>query len=192
MRNNNQRKILAAVTGASGMIFLKAFIGQCRLVENLVIHGICSEAGQEVMRVEIGREPQDLEGVEEWFDYKEFGAPPASGSSSYDAMVVLPCSMGTLGAIAGGISGNLIHRSSDVMIKEKKKLVLAIRETPLNRIHMENMLRAHDSGAVICPIMPGYYFQPQNLEEVADSFAWRLMDQLGILPAERKRWDTHG
>lgn len=192
MRNNNQRKIIAAVTGASGMIFLKAFIEQCRLVDNLLMHGICSEAGQEVMRVEINRGPQDLEGVEEWFDCKDFGAPPASGSSSYDAMVVLPCSMGTLGSIAGGFSGNLIHRSSDVMLKEKKKLVLAIRETPLNRIHMKNMLRAHDSGAVICPIMPGYYFQPQNLEEVADSFAWRLMDQLGIVPAERKRWDTHG
>ena len=192
MSNKNHKKILTAVTGASGMIFLQAFVRQCRLVEDLVVHGICSEAGREVMRVEIGQDPKDLGGVDKWFEIKDFGAPPASGSSSYDAMVVLPCSMGTLGAIAGGFSGNLIHRSSDVIMKEKKKLVLAIRETPLNRIHMENMLRAHDTGAVICPIMPGYYFQPESLADVADSFAWRVMDQLGIEPAERKRWESHG
>ena len=102
MSDKNQKKILAAVTGASGMIFLEAFVRQCRIIDTVTVHAVCSDAGFEVMRTEIGKEPKDLQGVERWFDIRDFGAPPASGSSSYDSMVVLPCSMGTLGAIAGG------------------------------------------------------------------------------------------
>ena len=104
-------------------------------------------------------------------------------------MVVLPCSMGTLGAIASGLSVNLIHRSADVMLKERRKLVLCVRETPLNRNHLENMLKVHDAGAIVCPPMPSFYLRPSSLEEAADFFAWRVLDQLGIDAAGRKRWD---
>jgi len=103
---------------------------------------------------------------------------------------VLPCSMGTLGAISSGLSINLIHRAADVLLKERKKVVLAVRETPLNRNHLENMLKAHDAGAIICPPLPSFYFKPKTLEEATVSFCWRVMDQIGIEVAGRKRWGT--
>ena len=103
-------------------------------------------------------------------------------------MIILPCSMGTLAAIAGGLTINLIHRSADVMLKEKKNLVLGVRETPLNRTHLQNMLKAHDAGAVICPPMPSFYLKPTSLEEAAKLFSWRVLDQLGIDVSGRKRW----
>ncbi len=183
-------KIITAVTGASGMIFLEAFLALCRKQDNLVVHGICSDAGADVIRAELGQDVEKLEGVSKWFAPDDFFAPPASGSSDYQAMVVLPCSMGTLAAISSGLSINLIHRAADVLLKERKKVVLAVRETPLNRNHLENMLRAHDAGAVICPPMPSFYFKPENLEEAATSFGWRVMDQLGIEVADRKRWGS--
>ena len=192
MKNKkSKRHFLVGVTGASGMLFLQSFAQECAKKDDLVIHGICSESGRKVMEMEAGMAIGDLSGISRWFDIGDFAAPPASGSSCYEGMVVLPCSMGTLAAIAGGLSINLIHRSSDVILKERKKLVLAVRETPLNRTHMENMLKAHDAGAVICPAMPGFYFKPKTLEEAALFYVWRVMDQLGIEPAERKRWGQH-
>jgi len=103
-------------------------------------------------------------------------------------MVVLPCTMGSLGAIANGIARNLIHRAADVMLKEKKPLLLAVRETPFNRIHLQNMLKAHDAGATICPPMPSFYHHPTDLEEMAAFFAGRLADLLGIEVEGLKRW----
>lgn len=181
-------KIIAGITGATGMIFVKAFLKLCRDQDELEVHGICSDAGHDVLRAELGCDADKLDGVNRWFSADDFFAPPASGSSDYQAMVVLPCSMGTLGAISYGLSINLIHRAADVLLKEKKKVVLAVRETPLNRNHLENMLRAHDAGAVICPPLPSFYFKPKTLEEAATSFGWRVMDQIGIEVAGRKRW----
>jgi 4-hydroxy-3-polyprenylbenzoate decarboxylase len=103
-------------------------------------------------------------------------------------MVVLPCSMGSLAAIASGLSINLIHRSADVILKERKRLILAVRETPFNRSHLHNMLKAHDAGAVICPPMPGFYLKPQSLREAAEIFSWRLADQIGITVEPRRSW----
>ncbi|MEE4166396.1 MAG: UbiX family flavin prenyltransferase [Desulfocapsaceae bacterium] len=181
--------IVVAVTGASGMLYLKAFLRQCEeLGDKIVIHGICSESGKQVLGMEHGIDPGGLIAVSKWFDIDDFAAPPASGSSGYHSMVVLPCSMGTLAAIANGLSINLIHRSADVMLKERKKLVLGVRETPLNRTHLENMLKAHDAGAIICPPMPSFYFKPKSLEEAALSYAWRVMDQLGFEVKKRRRW----
>lgn len=183
-------KLLVAITGASGMLYLDAFLEQCRLHENLVIHGICSEAGQKVLSMEKGITVDELPAVSRWFDIDDFTAPPASGSSDYDGMVVLPCSMGTLAAIAAGLSINLIHRSADVILKERKRLLLGVRETPLNRTHLENMLKAHDAGAIICPPMPSFYFKPKSMEEAATSFSWRMFDQLGLDVKDRKRWGS--
>lgn len=180
--------IIVAVTGASGMLYLKAFLQQCRKHNDLQIHGICSDSGKKVLKMEYGIDPEELSGVSRWFDPGDFTAPPASGSSEYKGMVILPCSMGTLAAIAGGLSINLIHRSADVILKERKKLILGVRETPLNRTHLENMLKVHDAGAVICPPMPSFYFKPKSLEEAALTYTWRVMDQLGIEPEGRKRW----
>ncbi len=185
--SSSQARLILGITGASGMIFLKSFLNTLADVD-IIVHGICSEAGIKVMETELGFYPGDLHGVAKWFEADDFAAAPASGSSDYSSMVILPCTMGTLAAVAAGLTINLIHRAADVMLKEKKKLVMAVRETPLNRTHLKNMLAVNDAGAVICPIMPGFYLQPKTLEEVAQIYSWRLADQLGIKIPKRKRW----
>ncbi|MEE4241508.1 MAG: UbiX family flavin prenyltransferase [Desulfopila sp.] len=184
------QKILLAVTGASGMLFLPPFIKLlAQHSDTHILHGICSQSGENVLQYEQNLRPQQLHGVSRWFGIDDFSAAPSSGSSGYDAMVILPCTMGTLGAIASGLSRNLIHRAADVMLKERKKLILAVRETPLGRTHLLNMLAVHDAGALIMPPMPGYYHRPTNLEEAALTYCWRLADQLGVKIKDRKRWE---
>ena len=181
------KKIIVAVTGASAMLYLQSFLEMLE-GEDVAVHGICSEAGEKVLELERHTHSKTLPAVTRWFDCKDFTVAPASGSSGYDAMVVIPCSMGTLASIAAGITQNLIHRAADVMLKEKKKLILVPRETPLNRTHLQNMLCAHDAGAVICPPHPGFYFNPETMEEAALTFSWRLGDQLGLEMKGRRRW----
>jgi 4-hydroxy-3-polyprenylbenzoate decarboxylase len=183
-----KQKIVLGITGASGMLFVTAFLNA--LADQTVdVHGICSEAGRKVLKMEQGLDPDQLPLVSRWFDHDDMSAPPASGSSDYTSMVVLPCTMGSLAAIAGGLSINLIHRAADVMLKERRRLVLAIRETPLNRTHLQNMLAVHDAGAILCPTMPSYYLRPTTLEQAAETYAWRLADQLGLHITGRKRWN---
>ncbi len=181
------KKILVAVTGASAMVYLRSFLAMIA-EEEMIVHGICSESGAKVLQIEEGIGPEELPGVTKWFNSGDFAAPPASGSAGYDAMVVLPCSMGTLAAIASGMTANLVHRAADVILKENKRLLLVTRETPLNRTHLKNMLAAHDAGATICPPHPGFYLKPKNMEEAALTFSWRLGDQLGLTMNKRKRW----
>lgn len=183
------KKILVAVTGASAMLYLQSFLEMLE-GEDVIVHGICSESGEKVLDIEHNSVPASLPAVSEWFSSKNFAAPAASGSAGYDAMVVIPCSMGTLAAIASGITSNLVHRAADVMLKENKKLILVTRETPLNRTHIKNMLAAHDAGATICPPHPGFYLKPDNLQEAAMTFSWRLGDQLGLVMKNRKRWGS--
>ncbi len=183
------KKILVAVTGASAMLYVQSFL-ELLEKEDLIVHGICSDAGEKVLELEHKKDSRRFPTVTKWFDCKDFAAAPASGSAGYDAMVVIPCSMGTLAAIATGITSNLIHRAADVMLKEQKKLILVTRETPLNRTHLQNMLKAHDAGAVICPPHPGFYLKPQSLEEAAMTFSWRLGDQIGLEMKGRKRWGS--
>jgi len=154
------------------------------------IHGIISDAGRKVLEFELGVQPEDLIQVSRWYAADNFAAPPASGSAAYDAMVVLPCTAGSLAAIAGGFCGNLLHRAADVTLKERRPLILAVRETPLNRTHLQNMLTAHEAGAVICPPMPSFYQQPQTLEDLARQFAARICDLLGVpvSSAHIQRW----
>ncbi len=187
MESGKKKKILIAVTGASAMLYLQSFL-ELLESEDVIVHGICSDAGEKVLELEQNCGCRELPGVSQWFDCRDFAAPPASGSAAYDAMVVIPCSMGSLAAIASGITSNLIHRAADVMLKERKKLILVVRETPLNRTHLKNMLAAHDAGAVICPPHPGLYLKPKNLDEAAKTFSWRLGDQLGLDMDGRERW----
>jgi len=183
-----RKKIILAITGASGSLYAVQFL---KLMQHLdvEIHGIISDAGRLVLQHELGLTPDDLkEYVGQWHAKDNFAAPMSSGSSRFDAMLVLPCTMGTLGAIANGVVKNLVHRAADVMLKEKKPLLLAVRETPFNRIHLENMLKVHDAGAVVCPPMPSFYHHPENLEEMAGFFAGRLADLLGLDIEGLKRW----
>ena len=181
------RKIILAITGASGSVYAVEF---AQLLEELdvEVHAIISSAGEQVLRIETGKSRNDLTSVSRWFDLNDFAAPVASGSSFYHGMVILPCSMGTLGGIANGISKNLIHRAADVMLKERRSLVLAVRETPLNRVHLQNMLAVNDAGAIVCPAMPAFYHKPQSITELARDFSCRVAQLLGIDVPGMARW----
>lgn len=173
------KRIILGITGATGMLYVPTFL-QMLAQQQVEVHGIISDAGRKVLRFEQGIEPEHLPLVSRWFAHDDFFAPPASGSTRYDAMVVLPCSMGSLAAIAHGFCGNLLHRCADVTLKERRPLVLAVRETPLNRTHLSNMLAAHDAGAIICPPMPSFYHHPKELSDLARHFSARLCDLLGV------------
>ena len=181
------KKIIVAITGATGSLYVKQFLSFMEEA-GVEVHGIISSAGRQVLSLEENMTAEELLGVTQWFAEDNFAAPMASGSSSYDAMVVLPCTMGSLAAIANGLSLNLIHRTADVMLKERKPLVLAVWETPLNRNHLENMLKAHDAGAVICPPMPAFYHKPETISDLAFHFAARLAAQIGITVPGMNRW----
>ena len=118
----------------------------------------------------------------------DIGANVASGSYPADAMIVVPCSMGTLARIANGIASHLIERAADVCLKEKRPLILCVRETPLNKIHIRNMYRAADAGATIFPLIPAYYFRPANLDALAREFAYRVLAHLGLSQPNAFRW----
>lgn len=183
------QRILLGITGATGMLYVPPLL-RLMAAGNIEVHGILSEAGRKVLHYELGLQQHQVEHVAQWFAFDDFTAPPASGSAPYDAMVVLPCTMGSLAAIAAGFSANLIHRCADVTLKERRPLLLAVRETPLNRTHLKNMLAVHDAGAIICPPMPSFYTHPGSLEEIARTFAARICDLLGITVADTdiKRW----
>jgi len=124
----------------------------------------------------------------EYLPNKDVGATIASGSAPVDAMVVIPCSAGALASIAAGLADDLLARAADVCLKERRQLVLCLRETPLNRIHIENMLRANDAGAVIMPAMPAFYFGPEKLEDAVEQFVCRVLAQIGLPQEAQYRW----
>lgn len=183
-----KKKIIIAITGASGSLYAVELLKIMQPVD-AELHGIISEAGEKVLHLELGLGRTDLDQyVQQWHDIKNIAAPMASGSSGFDAMVVLPCTMGTLAAIANGLSTNLIHRAADVTLKEKRPLIMAVRETPFNRTHMQNMLKLHDSGATIYPAMPSFYSHPQTITEMARGFAGRLVTMLGFDVPDMPKW----
>ena len=182
------KKIILAITGASGSLYAVEF---AKLMEGLdvEVHGIISTAGEKVLGLEEKVTSSGLVAVKKWFAIDNFAAPMASGSARYDGMVVLPCTMGTLASISCGLSQNLIHRAADVMLKERRPLVLAVRETPFNSNHLKNMLRASEAGAIICPAMPAFYHGPENLREMARHFAGRVAAQIGLEVKGLKVWE---
>jgi 4-hydroxy-3-polyprenylbenzoate decarboxylase len=197
------KTICLALTGASGMPYGLRLL-DCLLAAGCRVQLLYSQAAQVVARQEVDLElpsrpseakaallarlgavdPEKLVifGREEWF------APVASGSNPPDAMIVCPCSMGTLAAIAQGLADKLIERAADVVLKEGRKLILVPRETPLSVIHLENMLRLARAGAVILPPSPGFYHHPQSVAEVIDFVVARVLDQLAIPHALMQRW----
>ncbi len=181
------KKVLLAITGATGMLYVPAFL-ELSVQSQVEIHGIISQPGEMVLAFELGMSPQQLPHVSRWYAWDDFSAAPASGSAAYDGMVVLPCTVGTLGCIAAGVSNTLIHRAADVCLKERRPLLLAVRETPLNRIHLQNMLTLHDAGAIICPPMPAFYHRPADCNALARHYAGRLCDLLGIVNMDAQRW----
>lgn len=192
-----------AVTGASGSIYAQhtlIHMAASGVVERINL--IMSEAAQTVARVELGLDLRGADSgrINEWLGLKSdsklvhlhrldnMAAKPSSGSHPQQGMVIVPCSMGTLGAIASGAGTNLIHRAADVTLKEGRRLVIVPRETPLNTIHLENMLRLARAGAHIVPASPGFYHRPQNIEALVDHMVFRILDHLGVPHSESTRW----
>ncbi|HID98291.1 MAG TPA: UbiX family flavin prenyltransferase [Thermodesulfobacteriaceae bacterium] len=181
--------VLLAVTGASGSIYSLKFMDIMKDAGQDV-HLVFSETGAQVARYEIGdaacKKMERIAG--KVYCPGDISAPPSSGSNRWRAMVILPCTMGTLGAIANGVVRNLIHRAADCCLKERMPLVIVPRETPLNRIHLENMLRLSDAGALIFPAMPCFYSRPGDIGELAFSLAAHVAELLGIEHQRRKPW----
>ncbi|MBI4913087.1 MAG: UbiX family flavin prenyltransferase [Acidobacteria bacterium] len=180
-----------AITGASGSGFGVAVLR--RLAANPRVGGVTlllSPTGKRCLLDETDLAVKDLAGIPkvELRDERDLGADISSGSHRQDGMAIVPCSAGTLGRIASGVSEGLVTRAADVCLKERRPLVLCLRETPLNRIHLENMLRVHDAGAVVMPLMPGFYSRPRGLEDLFDTFATRVLDQLGLPEEDPRRW----
>lgn len=183
------KKIILAITGATGSLYALEFL-KLMAATDAEVHAIISEAGEQVLRLELGIGTAELSSyVAQWHAIDNFAAPMSSGSSRFDAMVVLPCTMGTLAAIANGLTRNLIHRAADVTLKERRPLVLAVRETPLNRIHLTNMLKADEAGAIICPPMPAFYHKPESIEAMARAFSGRVASLVGFDLPDLPRWE---
>lgn len=184
----NPKRLIIALTGASGMPIAVSFLKKLAS-RDVQAYGIISASGNKVLELETGLTAADLaEYVAGFYDERDFAAPLASGSFPNDGMVIIPCTMGTLGAIANGMSTNLIHRAADVTLKEGRKLLIVARETPLNRIHLANMLRLSEAGATIMPAMPGFYHRPRDIQELVGDFAERILDNLGLPDPNARRW----
>jgi len=183
-------RLLVGITGASGSIYALSFLKEAKKL-GIKTDVIFTQAGKRVWEYELGISFKEvLNYAEKIYQEHEMFSPPASGSSGYSGMVVIPCSMGTLSAIACGSSRNLLQRSADVMLKEKKTLVLVIRETPLNLIHIKNMETCAQAGAVIFPAMPSFYHRPRTLEDLVSQFAKRILWFLGFLPEGFFSWGS--
>lgn len=176
----NTMHLIVAVTGASGAPYARRLLQEL-LARDIQLHVVASEAGKLVYKLETGNSiEQEFSDQVQFHQEKDFSAPIASGSFPTSAMVVVPCTMGTLAAIAQGISQNLIHRAADVCLKEGRRLILVPRETPLNRIHLKNMLAANEAGAVILPPSPGFYQNPSTIDELIAFVVARILLLLNL------------
>jgi 4-hydroxy-3-polyprenylbenzoate decarboxylase len=196
--------VTVGVTGASGALLAQKTLALLEADARVArIHLVVTETGRRLFAEELGISSGDAKQLPsrilgtapkkiEVLPNKDVGASIASGSYEVDAMIVVPCSMGTLAAIANGISDDLVARAADVMLKESRKLVLCIRDTPFNRIHLENMLRAQQAGAVIMPAVPSFYHQPKTIDDLVTQYICRVLAQIGLPQDEMYRWMGSG
>jgi len=192
-----------AITGASGSIYANrtlVHLAASGVVERINL--VMSTAAETVAKVELGIDLKNADNsrINQWLGLPQssrmiqlhrldnMAAKPSSGSHQQEGMIIVPCSMGTLGAIASGAGTNLIHRAADVTLKENRKLVLVPRETPYNAIHLENMLRLARAGAHILPASPGFYHRPETIEALVDHLVFRILDHLGVPHSGATRW----
>ena len=175
------QKIVVAITGASGSIYanllLKKLVKMKDQIQDLSL--VMTTNAKEVWKTELDNENFNFDGVRS-FEKNDFNAPFASGSGQYQTMIIIPCSMGTLGRIANGISDDLITRAADVVLKERRKLICVARETPYNLVHIRNMETITLAGGIICPATPSFYSKPQTIEEVASTVVDRVIDLAGL------------
>jgi len=207
--NQPPQNLTIATTGASGSVFLRQLLFAVeRDTRVQTVNFIASDSGLRVLAEELriqgranlvrqiigekakipGRNPARSSSKIKEQSNADIGANVASGSYPADAMIVLPCSVGTLARIANGIASHLIERAADVCLKEKRPLVLCVRETPLNKIHIRNMYRAADAGATVFPIIPAFYYRPASLDDMAREFAYRVLAHVGLPQPDAFRW----
>ncbi|MGE4298001.1 MAG: UbiX family flavin prenyltransferase [Desulfovibrionaceae bacterium] len=186
----HSKRIVVAMTGASGMPYAAALLRALADAPDVEPHLIVSDAARKVWELEADTPFDALAGLAvRTYAQNEIGASPASGSWRHHGMVVIPCTMASLAAIANGLGSNLIHRAADVTLKERRKLVLVTRETPLNRVHIANMLAATDAGAIIVPASPGFYHKPATIHDLVRHFTGRILDLLDIPNTLTTRWE---
>lgn len=183
-------KIAIAVTGASGSVYAKVLLDVLTKLQHQVkqIDLVWSDNARTVWLHELGDDSYKKYTFKVW-DKNDFMAPFASGSAGYDALIICPCSMGTAGRIAAGISNDLISRAADVMLKERKKLICVVRETPYNLVHLRNMTAITEAGGIICPATPSFYSKPQTIEEAAYTVVHRVLQLAGI-DVDGYRWGS--
>jgi 4-hydroxy-3-polyprenylbenzoate decarboxylase len=184
-------KIIIAITGASGSIYAKVLLDKLMQLQHQIeaVGVVMSNNAKQVWETELGNTDYNNYKVD-FYNKNNFNAPFASGSAQYNTMIIIPCSMGTLGRIAAGVSDDLVTRAADVILKERRKLILVARETPYNLIHLKNMETITMAGGIICPATPSFYSKPQTIEEVAATVVDRVLDLAG-LRVNTYRWGTN-
>ena len=182
------KKIVVGITGASGSVYAVRLIDVLRK-QGIEVHAVITDSGQRVLDYECGVTMEELSRrVDVLYPNTDVGAAIASGSFRMDAMVVLPCSMKTAGAIAHGVTDDLLTRAADVTLKEGRRLLLVPRETPMHEIHLENLLRLARAGAVVMPAAPGFYHRPETLDDLVNMMVGKILDRLGIEAELFPRW----
>src|ERR1700733_9265480 len=200
MAKSSGSTITVGITGASGAAYAQSVL---RLLDADLrvqrVFLVSSEAGMRLIATELDVVPTDAKKLPslltgtpakkiEYLPNKDIGASIASGSATVDGMVIVPCSAGALGSIAAGTAGDLLTRAADVCLKERRPLVLCLRETPLNRIHLENMLRVHDAGATVMPAMPAFYYEPKSIADMVEQYCYRVLATIGLEQKAQYRW----
>ncbi len=187
------RRIIVAISGASGAVYGARLLQVLRETLGIESHLVVSGVGWRNVEEEHGLQRSDIEALADHVhDIANVGAAIASGSFKCSGMVVAPCSMRTLAAIAHGQSDNLITRAADVLLKERRRLVLMVRESPLSLIHLRNMVSATEAGAIICPPMPAFYLHPQSVDDIVDFSVARALDLLQVPHTLAARWQGQG
>ncbi|SER03622.1 UbiX family flavin prenyltransferase [Pedobacter rhizosphaerae] len=183
-----KKKVIVAVTGASGAVYAKVLFDQLTILHEQIeqVGVVMSDNAKEVWQFELGNQHYNDNSFT-FYHKNDFNAPFASGSAKYDTMIIVPCSMGTLGRIAHGISNDLITRAADVILKERRKLIAVVRDTPFSLIHINNMKIVTEAGGIICPANPSFYSLPKTLEEVAGTVISRVLDLAGF-EQDSYRW----
>jgi 4-hydroxy-3-polyprenylbenzoate decarboxylase len=182
-------KVIVGISGASGAIYGLRLLERLRSHENVEIHLIVSKSGEKTLFLETGKLVADARSMAHfWYPLEDISCRLASGSNSMDAMVVAPCSIHTMSAIANGISSNLLVRAADVVLKERRKLILLVRESPFHLGHLRNMTALAEMGAVIAPPIPAFYHHPETVMDVVDHSVDRVLDLLGLPDPAIRRW----
>jgi 4-hydroxy-3-polyprenylbenzoate decarboxylase len=183
LKKGIMRKIVVGITGASGAIYARQLLDLLQAMPEVEVSVVFSPCGEQVFRHELGAAAVSAVSGRRYAP-DDFNAPFASGSSNFDTLIILPCSMGTLGRIASGVSNDLLSRTADVMLKERRRLILVTREMPLNLIHIRNMQQITEAGGIICPASPAFYGRPASLEEATETVVHRVLQLAGL--------ETHG